>query len=218
MLYGPIAASRRFRKRVAAGEPIAGAATIDFVNGTYVVNGETVTAADVISDTDRISEDGLSILGSFDNKLDFLGAFRDLLFVRNWTLVVTLDLLALEESNQENTHFWLANTAQTRFIRIETTGGWSHFQEWDGTVQRQLLPDNQHGVGITRIAVTRTPDLAAIAMNGEAAESDGTAVTDIEYSVAETAWHNKSSPAGFIRSIEVMSPVGSAELPALSAI
>jgi hypothetical protein len=82
MFHGPIAAAGLLDPPAAP----TGAATLDFLAGTYVINGASYAASDIVSNPDRIGASGLQILDFTANQeTSILGDLLALVLTANWT-------------------------------------------------------------------------------------------------------------------------------------
>jgi hypothetical protein len=216
----PGVAARRRRRR-GSGEWIALA---DFVNGVYEVGGQSQTAAQVVSDTGRISSSGLSVLPGFGNAVDLVGSFRNLLFTAEWTAVFEVETLELEDlpASGLRNHLFMMLDDEGYEVNVRMGANIPTYFEsspQDGYTERFF--DTWPGVispGINKVAATRSDILAALSYNGEDALTDDTNILALDYVSAQTAFHTGEEPAGHIRRIEIYSPQPVGQLPILSAV
>lgn len=69
------------------GGPLAPVISLDFVNHIYTNNGSPMTAADVVSNTSRISGSGLSVISG--SHVNLLNETLALLLTLSWSVIIT---------------------------------------------------------------------------------------------------------------------------------
>lgn len=194
-------------------------ALADFVNGVYSVGETSLTAADVVDDTGRISGSGLSITTT---EVELLGAFAALLLEANWTVVVEFTAGTPAGSGHRLLLCYLIEAADSDEATIYTQNLFAYMFDTNASETPSSREandfDNQGVVGTNRIAATRTDAGIAVSLNGEPAFTDNNAMAAAGYDGVFCASHTDTGTAGHIRRIEVYAPVLSAALSALSAV
>lgn len=194
-------------------------ALADFVNGVYSVGETSLTAADVVDDTGRISGSGLSITTA---EVELLGAFAALLLEANWTVVVEFSANTPAGSGHRLYLTYLIEAADSDEASIYTQNLFGYMFDSNSSESpstREATDFVTQGVvGTNRIAATRTDAGIAVSLNGEPAFADSNAMLAAGYDGAFCGLHTDTGTAGHIRRIEVYAPVLSAALPQLSSL
>lgn len=194
-------------------------ASADFINGVYSVGGSTVTAADVVSDTDRISASGLSILA--DAAVSLLGDFRDSLLSADLTAVIEWSAAA-SEGTGHRVFLLSLSAADSSELSPYTINLfpvlYQSLQPFGAGLDREVDFDDQATIGTNKLAVTCTESRLSGSLNGGAVATTTDSLSPATFTSASIASHNGTTdPAGYIRKIDVYSSVSDADLPSLSA-
>lgn len=194
-------------------------ASADFINGVYSVGASVVTAADVVSDTDRISASGLSILAN--TAVDLLGDFRDVLFPADVTVVIEWAAAASEWAGHR-VYLLSITAADESELSIYTLALspvlYQSYQPNVAGLDRTVFFDDEATVSTNKIAVTGVESRLSGALNGGTVYTTTDSLSTAVFSGASIASHNGTTdPAGYIRKIDVYSSVPDADLPSLSA-
>src|SRR5260370_2210760 len=163
--------------------PSSGAkASIDFVNGIYTVNGVTQTAAQVVNLTGRITPgSGLSIISGSPCQL--LNSLLALILTANWTMVIEANLT--DNRASLGLRMFLLTVFDAGFndqIAIYTLGelllsfASAVIFEDSGVTTREADGNLSVGVGIHKVAATRTNAEVALSMDGESPVSNATVI------------------------------------------
>lgn len=206
---------------ISGGEVPTGAIRhIDFVNGVYW-NGTNFVAANAVVDLpDRITSNGLEVE---DDEVNILGAFLSSLTTLDWTFVIEYEITFDAGSNSPIVITDDAGAKYIEIIRLSPGVGSDMFADESGTTQyREVNDSDVHGLGIHRVALTRTDAKLAMSVDGDAVLSDTSAM---DLTVGEIT---KAAFGGFpgfgsdqwctIRTFTVYSSLDDSELPALSAL
>ncbi|TIN02684.1 MAG: hypothetical protein E5Y34_06550 [Mesorhizobium sp.] len=203
--------------QVISGPPPSGT-TIDFIGGSYVVDGVTVTAADVVDHPELITANGLELIEDGD-VVNILGDLLALLLTANWTIVLEWNHLS---ATGQLYPLVLTGAGGDNVVQIRRLGSSSHYlfvEDFGGAGYRGVADNFAFGNGIHKIALTRTNTKLVFSADGRAV-----ATGDIDnFALSPTAagfggypgW--TISPTMFIRSLQILDPVSDAELPTLSA-
>ncbi|TIL34328.1 hypothetical protein [Mesorhizobium sp.] len=196
-------------------------ATLDFMNEVYVVNGVTLTAADVIDKPERVGAGGLEIL---DNDVGgVVSAIGDLLtefLLVDWTIVIEWE----EVANVDGSYLlWMQETVDFHSISIIRANAFQSnpMQAGDSsTISRNVDNTGPFTTGVHKVAVTRTNDRISISTDGSAVDSNTTPNTTLN--VLTTASFggdptDQSYNGCFIRTVTLTAPVDDSLLPGLSA-
>lgn len=218
--------------QLAAIPEFAGTAlvSLDFINGIYF-DGATVTAADVVDHPEWITASGLE--ASYDNESSvgdavphFIGNALTALLAANWTLVLEYEELFAANVTAIFTMLNADTNTWSKAFRVERLGIGDDLcvavSDDDSSVFRQvsdisdLIP---HGIGIHRIAVTRTDAKIAFSVDGGAVHSTATASSALGAINATIGAEDGAflSNATNLRALTLYAPQADVNLPALSA-
>lgn len=196
----------------------------DFINGTYSVSGSPVTAADVVDQPGLIGASGLSIdSSSGTGTVEIIGGLLAALLTANWTIVLEIEAV---NANQKLVPLALYNSTELDQFIIERFDNLSPENIMRATQinrnfdQRQATDMTIYGIGIHKLAITMSSTTLAMSVNGNAVvEQVAAAPVPYDPLAAFFGDFQSGAPTGtcFIRSLSVLDPVLSADLPALSA-
>lgn len=195
---------------------------IDFVNDVYTIDGVAYTATDVVGagNLGRISASGLSITSGFTEVNIAAGDFKNLFLTANWTVVLEIELTALNDSSSA-VHFLdvrVGATGRTTVMAYDKPFKPSVFDR-SGTPTREAREDlNTWTLGIVKMAVSRKDSFAAISANGNPVKVNYVPLAPFASTVARMAWNDGSAnPLGYIRRLDLYTPaVPAVQLPTLS--
>lgn len=215
MMLGTLATAGLKRSGGLSG-PIA---SIDFVAGSYTVNGITKTAADIIDKPARVGASGLQILDDdMDGVVATIGDLLTVLLSANWTLVIEYQelattyitsLLNITDDGPGFSNTWAVDgkPAISRVDYAENTGSF-----------REIQYAASLGLGVHRVAVTRTSDKLAIAVDGATVQTYSASTTATFTSACFGGQVGGASYNGtYIRSLTVYDPQIDVALQSLSA-
>lgn len=201
---------------VAVG-PAPGLASIDFLGETYVVDGVTVTAADIVDHPELITANGLELIEDGD-VVNILGDLLALLLTANWTIVLEWNHL---DATGEVYPLVITGAGEDNTVQIRRLSG-SHYlfvEDFGGAGYRGVADAFAFGDGVHKIALTRTNAKLVFSADGRPL-----ATGDIDnFALSPTAaafggypgW--TISPTMYIRSLQILDPADDADLPGLSA-
>lgn len=193
-------------------------ASMRFLTGSYVVNGVTLTAADIVANPELITADGLVIT---EDVVDIVNAWL-LANLPNATCVLAWDHLdytgnivplALIDPDTSDDGMVIKRQASGQFMDVTDFSG-VHFR--DATDASAAVGDNGH-----KIAWTRTDTALEFSVDGRAVVTY--AGDPDTFSIVPTAASFGGLPGGFtfaevrIKSLIVYAPQISSLLPTLSA-
>lgn len=218
MIPGIVAASGSGASGGGSSYPDA-LAVADFLLGEYFVNGNQVTAADIIDRPDLIDANGLNldwdVAGAFATVLgDFLAA----LALPELTIVTE----TTEDGSGNMDVVNVFSTTTTSVLQIFTNGSMGNASEdtvpglGGGRFAQASAPARP---ALRRIAITRTAGTLSISVNGGAVVADATPNTAATYNAARLgASESDTFPTlnGHIRRIIIYPVQSDAALPALS--
>lgn len=222
MFHGPIAAAGLLEAPASGG----GATTvIDFVAGTYTIDGASYTAADIVSDTSTIGASGLH--AGDGGPISIIGDLLTALTALDWTL-----LLEYEELYARAVTYVLelgdGGTQELAVLRddvVSTFLSINAFESSDPSGYRQdrdpASGDGPFGIGVHRIALTRTATKFVLSADGRPIVSD----TSVPGTIAPTLAGFGGMPGAggwfgndcYIRRLTIYPPKDDADLPSLSA-
>jgi hypothetical protein len=171
--------------------PASALVELDFVNHVYSVAGELVAASEVIDHPEWITDNGLEVLWSNETTegsgiAHLIGDVLATLLTLDWTIVLEYqeffdgfitrpftmldggDVTFIEELS-------LARGNGSDLLRITV----QDFDDATPDVFRFVGGGASHGIGIHRIAVTRTNDRLSISVGGEAVRTSTAASTTL---------------------------------------
>lgn len=191
---------------------------INFLTGSYTVNGVTVTAADVVANPELITADGLIIT---EDVVNIIGDLLTLLLTANYTAVLAWDHLdytgnivplALIDPDTSDDGLVVKRQSSGEFMNVSDFSG-AHFR---GAVDSSAVGDNGH-----KVAVTRTDAKLVFSVDGR---DNVTYAGDPDtFAIAPTSASFGGLPGGFtfaevrIQSLTVYAAQDDSLLPALSA-
>ena len=207
----------------------ASIAALDFVAGTYVVNGSTVAAADIIDHPEWITGSGIEVRTANestegDGIVHFIGDVLDLLLTLDWTIVAEYQELAADGATRILVMQDGAITfADFLMIERENSGNGLGITVDDfddgGSIYRAVNDGAPRAEGIHRIAFTRTSAHLASSVDGDAVVEDATAsagVVAINATIGAGDGEFLFNDLNF-RSITIYPAGANSQLPALSA-
>lgn len=186
---------------------------LDFVNGIYKYNGNTVLLADAIDTPARVSASGLSCLQS--NPVNLIGSFLSLVSTGAFRVTFTFTLsstaaaavgrrvnlmTALSNSAVDNVLFYSASVLGNPAAMFGSTED----ESTAGSSTRNALdsPSPFLVVGSNTMLGVRTPSKLSVASNGHTESADNTTSNGIIIDYVELADRNFVGGTGeFIRSI-----------------
>lgn len=222
MIYGIVAE----QPPVSGGGPTP-RSVLDFVAHTYVCDGSTLTAADVISDTSRISGNGLEIISG--SPVAFMGAPLTILLGGQWTVIIEFNSTAVVSDRLFLLSIFDATVPEgtNNQIALYTVDNGSYQESnFSTSTFRSISGDGSAISGLNRCGYTRTDSHASVSLNGEAVgvnNRDNTALTIASWSPnpptqAQAAdGNNPPTHEGYIRKISIYSPQSDSILSTLSA-
>ena len=217
MFHGPIAAAGLLDPPAAP----TGTATLDFLAGTYTVNGVGVAVADIIANPDRVGASGLEI-PDFTSGMEtsITGDLLALIVIANWTAVFEYEQM----SGAHNTELlWVSDESAVNQLSVDrkfpSGGGYIYVFDEDSTFVSREADDAQEVLsGVHKVAVTVTNARLAISVDGADATVD-TGASDKTMDRASFGGPvGTNSYTGFyLRALSLQAPVDDADLPSLSA-
>lgn len=186
MIYGIVA-----QDEDAAIEAAAPLASLDFINGVYSVALTSLTASQVVSDTARISADGLSIKTAPDTETGAAhvpsGDLLTLLLTKSYTCIIEASILAGALATGTYCQLlFVANSGDAAYLGFQTHAGPfgadASLIEGDGgsTFINIGTDDLISAAGIVRLGYTRISGHRAVTFGGIAvATPDGVDNTNI---------------------------------------
>lgn len=218
IFHGPVALSGLLELPAAS---FSLRATIDFVNGTYEIDGTSYAASDIVDKTERIGASGLEILDDdADGTVDTLGDLLALLVTANWTAVIEYD--------EATTTYLTVPLSLSGSTSSDTAGVFRQAEGATPTLSmkayatsntsREAVVPQTFGVGTHKIAMTLTSDLLAVSVDGSAAVMDAASQTlDLDQASLGGDPGGGSYNGTTIRSIMIYTPASASSLPSLSA-
>lgn len=196
---------------------ISSLAAINFIAGTYVVNGVTLTAADVVANPELITADGLVMT---DNVVDIIGDLLPLALGNGTFRLVwdhldytgTIVPLAIIDPDTSDDGVIVKRQSSGQLMNLSDFSG-SHFRQ--ATDASAPVGDNEHAV-----AWTRTDSVLEFSVDGRSVVSY--AGDPDTFAIAPSAASFGGLPGNFvnaetrIKSLTVYATQDSSLLPALS--
>lgn len=210
---------------IVAGQDISGggpsppgnlAASLDFVNSVYMVNGASVAASSFLSSTDRISGHGLriratSLYGGSTGAVLLQGDVYSLVRATSWTIVIFQNTTVASGGGSRNylLNLWKSSRGDADCLLCYTGGGGGVVFEYDGTTTRTAASNDwMNNAGENHVVFTRTNTHAAVANDGlddSLVTDDGTAITQ-SYSIIDIGDAWDTTVDGFILKMDIYTP------------
>lgn len=192
-------------------------ASINFLTESYVINGVSYTAADIIDKPGRVGAGGLEILDEDpDGIVTILGPLLAALVPLNWTIVleyfedpIEYFIVPLVIQNEGTEFVFIDRVDETAFEVFESSSG-----------SRTVQATADLSAGVHRLAITRTDYHMAISVDGSAVGSSDVFQDITVYQAAFGGFAEGgiySYGGCMIRTLDIMAPVDDSDLPALSA-
>jgi len=214
-------------QRAGADEGVDVEAGLNFATGVYRFFGAPLAAADFLSDTARVVDEGLTIFDDFSD-LEFTGDVADFIATANFTLVI--DFIVHPSRTADDEQFVLLdafNGIDTDEIYVEVGAMFASIYEINasGTApldERFVDEATQLSVGVVnRLAFTRAGDRLSMSVNGLPVNTDTTVlgtsdlVNDTDYALNYDNM-NRTRPIGVVTRMEFMSPQTDGNLVVIS--
>jgi len=192
-------------------------ASLDFVAGTYSVNGGSVSDSDVVSDVSRISGSGFSITGTSPS-VSLINDVADIIKAGNYTVVVeffptgtghVILIDGLKGDNNDETVLYIDGSATLYDLH--------GFFDANPFAERTVFGiDVDTTDTINKVAAYRTDGVGAVSLNGETPQTDDTDAVGVIIDTVYIAYKTGTA-GGYIRKIDVYSGGTIADLQTLSA-
>ncbi|WP_217577312.1 hypothetical protein [Mesorhizobium sp. GbtcB19] len=213
-----VAAQPLGRRTSDSGPAITNSWSLNFLTGTYLKNGSPVALSDICDKPERVGVNGLEILDNdTDGSVLMLGDLLADMVVAGWTVIVEFEKVTI------------GTLAELVFVCDEDVINHSIYLDVYTSMQagdigfsiRNASNDGEFRSGVHKAAFTRTNLLLAVSTDGSDASIDGSANTTLNPMVVAT-WGGLPSPresydAVYIRTFDLIPPVGAGGLPALTA-
>lgn len=217
--------------------PAFGTAQLDFVNGTYLVNGSPVSVEEIIAD-DGISDgrivpgQGLEMVSSVLNGgtapiIYVLGPLLDVILTASWTIVMEIENDGAGTGHLYYLRMWKGasfNTADEYFASGASGSDLVYGDETDFlTPQNRFVSSDYADSGsVHKFALTRTPSHLAVSQDGSVPSISVGSVDEtdyaIEYENAYIADTQNASQHGWIRFLDIYQPLPDNDLSALTSL
>jgi hypothetical protein len=218
MFHGPIAAAGLL------DAPVSSAGTlINFVDGSYVINGSSYAASDIVSDPSKIDASGLH--AGDGGAVSIIGDLLTALTAANWTIVIewqelydTGVTMLIDVSDGSTQEFGITRDDVVGNILMEASEASdpSGYRE----TQDPASGSGPFGIGVHRVALTRTDTAFSMSADGRSVISDSSTPGTFSPTLAAfggladgSDWRNDC----YIRRLEIYPPQADADLPSLSA-
>ncbi len=205
-------------RRVSGSGGISNGWSLDFINEVYTKNGSPVTLADIIDKPERVGVNGLEILGNDpDGSVLMTGELLADVITAGWTTIIGFEKVA-PAGLSELLFVGDVDLSDTIYIDVYT----ALYAADTGFVSRSINnSDAEYRSGVHKVAFTRTNALVGLSIDGSDAIADTTPNTTLNPMVV-AGFGGLPSPGGsydacYIRTFELIPPVGAGALPALSA-
>jgi hypothetical protein len=204
--------------RVSGSGGIGNSWSLDFINEVYTRNGTPITLADIIDKPERVGVNGLEILDNDpDGSVPHIGALLADVTAAGWTAIIEFEKVA-PTGISELLFVGDADLSDTIYVDVYT----ALYAADTGFVSRSINNnDADYRSGVHKVAFTRTNALVGVSTDGSDAATDTTPNTTLNPMVV-SAFGGLPSPGGsydaaYIRTFELIPPVGADALPTLSA-
>lgn len=221
------------KRPVASGGGGSKIVSLDFVNGIYTYNGNSLTAAQVVDITANIGINGLRIIPGILNQTAFINQVGALLLTGNWSLAAEFNLLDIAAPNVVSPFIALFDPTDTTTIDVgfrvvgPVDPSFGSASEFDGSTSVEIDATNFVSTNINIIQATRQDAFRAVTQNGDPVDgsfgSDTTNIPIAGFSPALTkavTWSpaNANNPVAYIRTMAIYDPVDATTLPTLAAV
>lgn len=215
MMLGVVAANG-----VPADAAVA-AASLNFAAGTYVVNGVSVAAADVVDQPGLITANGLEVPDNTASAvIDYINDVLALLVAGEWTVVIEYE--SLWDTGTE-VLLVVSNAGADQFLQLYRNEAPNPTRigstETGDTQYREAIDPTARISGIHRVALTTAASRLSISVNGGTVVSDTSAMdaTFTRAVIGGYTFDDKTENEFYLRSIDIYAALPDADLPALSA-
>lgn len=219
MFHGPIAAAGL----LGAPAPPSTTTVIDFVAGTYTINGASYADSDIIGDPSKIDASGLH--AGDGGPISIIGDLLTALTAADWTIMVEYG----ELYDADATLIFDMSDGSTQELGItrdDVVGNilMKAFEASDPSGSRETEDpasgSGPFGTGTHRIALTRTGTVFSMSADGRTVISDASTPGTFSPTLAAfggladgSDWRNDC----YISRLEIYPPQADADLPSLSA-
>lgn len=143
---------------------------MDFVNSIFWDGSDFVTAAEAVDLPAQITGSGLEVE---TDEVNLLGAFLAFLVAADWTIVIEYEITV---DTSFNTPIVISDDGGDYYIeltrKIPAAGRDMNLAEQGTSVYREAEDTDSHGLGVHKIAFTRTNSKLVLSVDGSAAISD----------------------------------------------
>jgi hypothetical protein len=196
--------------------------SLDFLGEVYTNNGSSVAIADIIDKPGRVGASGLEILDNdVDGVVDSIGDLLTDFQSMDWTVVIEWQELTTDFSTYLLYLFEMPGGSDHSLV-IERGNAFTGLRvdaHESSNIVRNVAINTSHGVGVHKVAVTRTSAFLSISCDGSAV--DTVVASPLMDPMATASFGgdptDQSYNGTFIRTVTLTAPVADAALPALSA-